>query len=63
MARGKRNDHIQTDPDTTVNNIEGETFENAFEPTERVQDGLQSQNSTTNIGRNGDQLHHVDAQY
>ena len=59
MARGKRNDHVQIDPDSGVN-MEGETFENTIEPTERVQDGLQGQNSATNIGRNGDQLHQVD---
>ena len=59
MARGRRNDQIQTDTDIGVN-MEGETFENTIEPTERVQDGLQGQYSATNIGRNRDQLHHVD---
>ena len=62
MARGRRNDQIQTGPDIGVN-MEGETFENTIKPTERVQDGLQGQNSATNIGRNGGQLHHVDIQY
>ena len=62
MARGRRNDQIQIDPDIGVN-LEGETLENTIEPTERVQDGLQGQNSTTNNGRNGDQLHHIDIQY
>ena len=37
MARGKRNDQIQTDPDIGVN-MEGETFQNTIEPTERDQD-------------------------
>ena len=62
MARGRRNDQNQIDPDIRVN-FEGETLENTIEPTERVQDGLQGQNSTTNNGRNGNQLHHVDVQY
>ena len=62
MARGRRNNQIQTDTVIGVN-IEGETFENTIEPTERVQNGLQGQNSATNIGRNGDQLHHVNIQY
>ena len=57
MARGKRNDHIQTDPDSGVN-MKGETFD-TFEPMERVQDGLQGQNSASNIGKSRDQLHHV----
>ena len=43
--------------------MEGETLENTIEPTEKVQDGLQGQNSATNIRRNRDQLHHVDIQY
>ena len=62
MDRGKRNDHIQNDPDIGVN-FEGETLENTVKPMERVQDGLQGQNSTSNIGnneKNGDQLHHVE---
>ena len=41
MARGRRNDQIQTNPDIGVN-MEGETFENTIEPTERVQDGLKA---------------------
>ena len=61
MAKGRRNDQIQTDPDIGVN-IEDETLENTIEPTKRVQDGLQGQNSITNNGRNGDYLHHVDIQ-
>ena len=61
MARGKRNDHIQIDPDSGVN-MEGETFD-AFEPMERVEDGLQGKNSASNVGKNRDQLHHVDVQY
>ena len=51
MAKGRRNDQIQTDPDIGVN-TEGETLENTIEPTESVQDDLQGQNCTTNIGRN-----------
>ena len=47
MARGRRNDQIQANPDTGIK-LEGETFENIIEPTERVQDGLQGQNSTSN---------------
>ena len=62
MARGRRNDQIQNDPDIGVN-FEGETLKNTIEPTKRVQDGLQGQNSTTNNRRNGDQLHHVNIQY
>ena len=42
--------------------MEGETFD-TFEPMERVQDGPQGQNSASNIGKNRDQLHHVDVQY
>ena len=53
MARGRRNNQIQTDPDNGVNQ-ESETFKNTIEPTERVQDGLQGQNSMTNNGRNED---------
>ena len=40
MARGRRNDQIQNNPDIGVN-MEGETFKNTIEPTERVQNGLQ----------------------
>ena len=62
MATGRKNDQIKTNPDIGVN-LDGETFENTIEPTEKVQDGLQGQNSTTTNGRNRDQMHHVNIQY